>query len=91
MPIVKVKDDQFSCQEGQNLYQLLSKTSVGVRSSCGGVGACGDCVVKILNGESNLSDFNITEKHYLGNVYHLTKERLSCQVIVNGDCEVSVE
>jgi ferredoxin len=91
VPIVKFGTHSFKCDEGQNLYQLLIHKGVGVRSSCGGVGACGDCFIKVVSGEESLSEFNITEKHYLGNVYHLTKERLSCQVKVNGDCKISLE
>lgn len=86
---LKVSDSVFDVERGDNLYQVLTKNNISVRSSCGGVGACGDCIVKIIKG-GNLNEFTATESHYLGNVYHMTKERLSCQCIINGDVEIEL-
>lgn len=86
---IKVADKILDANKGDNLYQVLTFNNISVRSSCGGIGACGDCMVKIINGD-NLNSFTATESHYLGNVYHMTKERLSCQCIIDGDVEIEL-
>ena len=47
-----------------------------------GKATCGLCRVKILAGEDALSPFNAAERKHLGNVYFITKTRLSCQAKV---------
>ena len=47
--------------------------------------------MKIVGGESLLSPFNADERKHLGNVYFITKQRLSCQARVVGEGEVTVE
>jgi hypothetical protein len=56
-----------------------------IKSSCGGMASCGDCVVKIVSGEQFASSPTFAELKLLGNVFHITKERLSCQVKCQGD------
>jgi ferredoxin len=55
-----------------------------------GKATCGLCRVKILAGEAALSPFNAAEKKHLGNVYFITKTRLSCQSRVSGDVVVEL-
>ena len=76
--------------ESQSLLSILKKNKYYIKSSCGGHGKCSDCVVKILNGLENLSDQTFLEKSILGNVVHITKERLSCQTKVLGECRVDI-
>jgi uncharacterized 2Fe-2S/4Fe-4S cluster protein (DUF4445 family) len=46
--------------------------------------------VKIVSGEAHLSPLNDLEKKHLGNVYFITKLRLSCQAQVRGDVVVEI-
>jgi hypothetical protein len=46
--------------------------------------------VEVLEGEEFLSPMNWDEEEHLGNSFHLTKERLSCQCRVFGDVVVKV-
>jgi 2Fe-2S ferredoxin len=56
-----------------------------------GKATCGLCRVKIVAGEEFLSPFNALERKHLGNVYFITKERLSCQArVTGGDIVVEV-
>jgi hypothetical protein len=48
-------------------------------SPCAGKATCGLCRVKIVGGAALLSPFNADERKHLGNVYFITKQRLSCQ------------
>ena len=47
--------------------------------------------VRIKAGEENLSPFSEAETRHLGNVYFLTKERLSCQTRLHGDATVEAK
>ncbi len=78
------------CADGTNLFELARKHGIAVETSCVGKGTCGLCRVKVLAGEPNLSPYSADEKKHLGNVYFLTKVRLSCRATVQGG-DVTVE
>ena len=65
--------------EGKSLLEIFQEKNIYVKSSCGGFARCRDCVIKILEGAENLNDPTFEEKQLLGNVFHMTRERLSCQ------------
>jgi len=46
-------------------------------------GVCGTCVIEVLEGMENLSDFTQEEKDFLG---EQDKERLACQCRIKGGC-----
>jgi ferredoxin, 2Fe-2S len=73
-----------------NIRQALSKNGINLISQCGGMGGCGCCKVKILSGEENLSPINSAEEKFLGNVFHITRERLACQSVIYGDITVDI-
>lgn len=75
---------------GQNIRDAGLSAGVDIPSTCGGVGSCGLCTVKITEGTDQLSPVTEVELGKLGNVFFITKERLSCQAQVLGDvtCEV---
>ena len=76
----------------QTLFELGWKQDVGIQSACVGKGTCGLCRVKILEGEDQLSPYNEVEEKHLGNLYHLTKIRLSCQCVILDEAKhISVE
>jgi ferredoxin, 2Fe-2S len=90
MASLSVAEQIIEVASDKHIYQVLCENNVTIRSSCGGVGACGDCIIKVVKGEENLNDFNSTEKKYLGNIYHITKERLSCQCTMKGDVAIEI-
>lgn len=61
------------------LPQLLAQ-GIFIKSSCGGHASCGDCKIKVRSGEDFCQSPPFAEIKLLGNVFHLTKERLSCQL-----------
>ena len=80
--------------EGESLLEALRRNSIGIRSSCGGFASCGDCIVKIIGEFNGINSVNFDEKKLLGNVFHITKERLACQVFPDqgtDDHTISVE
>lgn len=75
---------------GSVLRDVGLAAGVPIPSTCGGVGSCGLCRVKITAGAEGLAPLTPVEQGKLGNVFFITRERLSCQVVVQGDlgCEV---
>ena len=46
--------------------------------------------MKILAGAEHLNPFTDEERKHLGNVYHLTKVRLSCRTKISGDVTIEI-
>jgi ferredoxin, 2Fe-2S len=76
--------------EGSTLFEAGAKVSAGIDTSCVGKGTCGLCRVKIVGGADTLNPFTDEERKHLGNVYHITKVRLSCRCRV-GTGDVAIE
>jgi len=74
----------------QTLLEGLKAHQVYIKSSCGGCASCGDCVVKVTAGVDNLSPSPFPELKLLGNVFHITKERLSCQTKISGPVTLDI-
>ncbi len=80
----------FEIKEGESLLSLLKRNDFDIKSSCGGCASCGDCVIEIVSGENNLNEISFEEKTLLGNVFHITKERLSCQTMAYGPVTINI-
>ncbi len=72
------------------LLTQLKKQGINLKSSCGGHATCGECVVKVMEGAECLSGSTFEEMRLLGNLFHLTKERLCCQTKIKGDVVIDV-
>ena len=76
---------------GQTIFEVGWKQDAGIQSACVGKGTCGLCRITIVKGEESLSPYNEVEDKHLGNLYHLTRRRLSCQsIILDGAGEIIV-
>jgi len=76
--------------EGVTLFNAAPRVDVAIPSQCGGRCACALCRVEVVEGAEFLSPLAWDEEEHLGNSFHLTKERLSCQCRVFGDVVVKV-
>lgn len=76
--------------EDQNLLEACREAGIYIKSGCGGHASCSDCLIKIISGEDNLNAPSFEETQLIGNVFHITKERLSCQTCVTGPVEVDI-
>ncbi len=72
------------------LLNQLKKAGKKIKSSCGGCATCSDCMIVVKSGEDNLTPQTFEELRLLGNVFHITKERLSCQTKVTGDVTIDI-
>jgi len=80
----------YDVQEGETLFDAMERHKIAPEVKCGGVGQCGECVVKVLSGKESLSAMTLKEKQLLGNVFYITKERLGCQMTISGDIEIEL-
>lgn len=83
-------EQEVEIDEFTSILERMRQQKVYIKSSCGGNGSCGDCVMRVMNGGENLSEVTFNEKRLLGNVYHITKERLCCQTRVFGNVEIDI-
>ncbi len=72
------------------MFAAAKQHGVEIPTACVGKGTCGLCRIKIIEGEDTLPPYSEVEAKHLGNVYFVTKTRLSCQTIV-GDKDIVVE
>ena len=76
---------------GTSVLAASAKAEVPIPSQCGGKCACALCRVTVAEGEDVVSPIQWDEEGHMGNVYYLTRERLSCQARVYGDVVIEVE
>lgn len=77
-------------EEGKNLLVALREQNIYIKSSCGGHASCTDCIIKIVSGEDYITPPPFEELKLLGNVFHITKERLACQTCLTGDVTIDI-
>jgi ferredoxin len=80
----------FEANSEDTILQTLKKNNLSIKSSCGGCASCGTCVVKIISGEDHITPMESSEITLLGNIFHLTKERLACQTKMTGDIVIDI-
>lgn len=94
MPTVTIQTEAgpvtVEAPEGTTLFEAGAKIAAGIETACVGKGTCGLCRVKILAGAEHLNPFTDEERKHLGNVYHLTKVRLSCRTKISGDVSIEI-
>ncbi len=77
---------------GSKLTQAAYLAGIQIQQTCGGTPSCTDCMIKVLKEDplGSLEEMLGPEKRLLGNVYHLTKERLACQAVIRNSLTVKV-
>ncbi len=84
------QNTELYVEEDKNLLSVLKENNIFVKNSCGGCASCSHCIIVIDSGEDNLNDVSFEEKQILGNTFHITKERLSCQTTMSGDVTIDI-
>lgn len=72
------------CADNATLFDAGAKAGVTIETACVGKGTCGLCRVKVVAGAEVLTPYSDEEERHLGNLYHLTKVRLSCRTRITG-------
>ena len=80
------------CADGASLFDAGGGAAAGIETACVGKGTCGLCRVKVVGGAQFLNAYTDEEQKHLGNVYHITKVRLSCRArVAGGDVVVELK
>jgi len=72
--------EEYQLNDGDPIAQICEEA--GVPFACT-EGICGTCVIEVVEGMENLSDFTQEEEDFLGD---MDKERLACQCKIRGGC-----
>jgi ferredoxin len=73
----------------ETVLDAARRADVPIGNSCGAVGVCGRCCVRVLAGAENLSAPTMIELRVSAQRGFRADERLACQAIVTGDVEVT--
>lgn len=89
MPKVKFKNDNITveCPAGTKLVDLCEQKGLPINFSCK-EGVCLTCLINVISGLENLNPRTENEKSTLEAFGAQPNQRLACQVIINGDCEI---
>lgn len=76
-------------KENETILDAGRRAGVPIGNSCGAIGVCARCRVKIVSGAENLTapteiESRVSERRKLD-----PDERLACQAVVQGDCSVT--
>jgi ferredoxin, 2Fe-2S len=77
-------------EPGKSVLQHLHSNGVDWMHSCGGKGRCTTCKFIVRAGSDNLPPLNTAEERYKSMGALADDERLSCQVILQGDITIQV-
>lgn len=85
---IKVNQDKtLRVASGGTLLDALAEKEIYLPSACGGKGTCGHCKVKIHSGAGNILP---TEEGLLSTAEKRSGVRISCQIRLKEDLEISV-
>lgn len=80
-------EKEYEVRGGRTLLSTLMGEKVFIPSACGGRGSCGLCKVKVTKGAGGLLP---TELPWLSEEERTDGTRLSCQIKVKNDIEISI-
>jgi ferredoxin len=76
-----------AAKENETVLDVARRAGVPLANSCGGVGVCARCRVRVITGE--LSPRTSVEARFGEPRGFAEDERMACQAVVLGDCTVT--
>lgn len=73
----------------ETLLDVARRASVPLGNSCGAVGICARCKVRVVSGGENLSPPTSIEVRFGTARGFAEDERMACQAVVRGECAVT--
>lgn len=73
----------------ETLLDAARRVAAPLGNSCGAVGVCARCRVTVTRGGENLSPPTAIESRVALARGFTSNERLACQAVVTGDCEIT--
>jgi ferredoxin len=91
MPKVTITTDNLTIdvEKGYQLIEMCEDHDTSILFGCRD-GACGACMVKVLEGSEHISPIENDEKDFLETMAAEENERLACQCKVFGDVKLEV-
>jgi ferredoxin len=91
MPVLTIKTDKKTIEVavGAAIIDVCENHDTSILFGCRD-GACGACMVKVLEGAKNLSPMEEQERDFLETMAARDDERLACQCKVLGDAVIEV-
>lgn len=96
-PRIRIENEEdgrvldVEAEVGELLSQASYRAGLPLRTTCGGKASCTDCKVIVKEGlKDGLEKPESLEIRAMGNVSHITLERLACQAQIKGDCAIFV-
>jgi ferredoxin len=80
---------EASAKPDETLLDVARRAGVPLGNSCGAVGICARCRVRVVEGAENLSPPTAIETRIGTQRGFTADERMACQAVVNGDCSVT--
>jgi len=78
-----------AAKENETVLDVARRATVPLGASCGGVGICARCKVRVVEGAENLSPPTSIESRIGAQRGFAADERMACQAVVTGDCSVT--
>jgi len=82
-------DTTAEAMPNETVLDAARRADAPIGNSCGSVGVCGRCRVRVLAGAENLSAPTMIELRVSSQRGFESDERLACQAVVSGDVEVT--
>ena len=80
---------QADVLEDETLLDAARRAGAPIGNSCGAVGVCARCRVRLIEGSENVGGVTPVEARISMERGFATGERLACQAVVRGDCTVT--
>ena len=75
----------------ETLLDAARRAAAPLGNACGGIGVCARCRVRITRGAEHLSPPTAIESRVAASRAFAPTERLACQAVVKGDCEMTTD
>jgi ferredoxin len=73
----------------ETVLDVARRANVPLGNSCGGIGVCSRCKVRLVAGAENLTPPTSVETRFAAARGFAADERMACQAVVTGECEVT--
>jgi len=78
-----------AAKENETLLDVARRAGAPLGASCGGIGICTRCRVRVVEGAEHLSPPTTIELRIGGQRGFAADERMACQAVVTGECSVT--
>ena len=80
---------EAAAKDDESVLDVARRAGVPLGNSCGGVGVCARCRVRVLSGAENLTPPTAIELRFGSARGFAEDERMACQAVVQGECAVT--